>query len=117
MFVQDSLPGAKLKVDLELEEIHVFHDISRNICACYVLGSVAQFRKKLYHINDSFAGAERIKTTTIKQHFALLMWLSYNEQNCLSVGCSTRVQDQNGISRLYNMLEIYHSGPEPSNLA
>ena len=26
----------------------------------------------------------------------------------------TRVPDHNGISRLYNMLEIYHSGPEPS---
>ena len=26
----------------------------------------------------------------------------------------SRVPDQNCISRLYNMLEIYHSGPEPS---
>ena len=26
----------------------------------------------------------------------------------------SRVPDQNGISRLYNMLVIYHSGPEPS---
>ena len=27
----------------------------------------------------------------------------------------SRVQDQKGISQLYNMLEIYHSGPEPLN--
>ena len=27
-----------------------------------------------------------------------------------------RVPDQNGISQLYNMLEIYHSGLEPSIL-
>ena len=26
----------------------------------------------------------------------------------------SRVLDQNGVSRLYNMLEIHHSGPEPS---
>ena len=26
----------------------------------------------------------------------------------------SRVPDQNGVSRLYNMLEIHHSGPEPS---
>ena len=26
----------------------------------------------------------------------------------------SRVPDQNGISQLYNMLEMYHSGPEPS---
>ena len=25
----------------------------------------------------------------------------------------SRVSDQNGVSRLYNMHEIYHSGPEP----
>ena len=25
----------------------------------------------------------------------------------------SRVSDQNGVSHLYNMLEIYHSGPEP----
>ena len=28
--------------------------------------------------------------------------------------CILRVRDQNGISRLYNMFEIYHSGREPS---
>ena len=27
--------------------------------------------------------------------------------------CISRVPDQNGISQLYNMLEIYHSGLEP----
>ena len=27
-----------------------------------------------------------------------------------------RIPDQNGISQLYNMLEIHHSGPEPSIL-
>ena len=27
----------------------------------------------------------------------------------------SRVPDQNGISQVYTMLEIYHSGPEPSN--
>ena len=27
----------------------------------------------------------------------------------------TRIQDQNGISQLYDMLEIHHSGSEPSN--
>ena len=27
----------------------------------------------------------------------------------------SRVPDQNGISRLHNMLEKYHSGPKPSN--
>ena len=26
----------------------------------------------------------------------------------------SRVPDENGVSRLYNMLEIHHSGPEPS---
>ena len=26
-----------------------------------------------------------------------------------------RILNQNGVSRLYNMLEIYHSAPEPSN--
>ena len=30
------------------------------------------------------------------------------------VTCISRVPDQNSVSRLYNMLEIYHSGPEPS---
>ena len=25
-----------------------------------------------------------------------------------------RILDQNGISQLYNMLKIYHFGPEPS---
>ena len=32
----------------------------------------------------------------------------------MSVGIS-RVPDQNSISRLYNMLEIYHSGLKPSH--
>ena len=27
----------------------------------------------------------------------------------------SRVPDQNGISRLYSMLEMYHSGPETSD--
>ena len=27
-----------------------------------------------------------------------------------------RAPDQNGVSRLYNLLEIYHSGPEPSKI-
>ena len=27
--------------------------------------------------------------------------------------CISRISDQNGISRLYNILEIYHSGPVP----
>ena len=31
-----------------------------------------------------------------------------------NVLCISRVPDQNGISWLYNMLEIHHSGPEPS---
>ena len=32
----------------------------------------------------------------------------------LSLTYITRVPYHNGISRLYNMLEIYHSGPEPN---
>ena len=28
--------------------------------------------------------------------------------------CIFRVPDENGVPRLYNMLEIHHSGPEPS---
>ena len=32
----------------------------------------------------------------------------------MMLGIILRVLDQNGISRLYTMLEIYHSGPEPS---
>ena len=27
--------------------------------------------------------------------------------------CNLRIPDQNGLSRLYTVLEIYHSGPEP----
>ena len=33
--------------------------------------------------------------------------------NCLVLLTITRVPDQNGIPWLYNMLEIYHSGPKP----
>ena len=30
------------------------------------------------------------------------------------IDCIPRVRDHSGISLLYNVLEIYHSGPEPS---
>ena len=30
-----------------------------------------------------------------------------------AIDCTMRVRDQNGISRQYNMLDIYHSGLEP----
>ena len=36
----------------------------------------------------------------------------YNLASTVVTGRQPRVPDQNGISQLYNMLEIYHSGPE-----
>ena len=33
----------------------------------------------------------------------------------LKTDCIWRVPDQSGVSHLYNMLELYHSGSEPSN--
>ena len=42
--------------------------------------------------------------------------LSFNIHNAFMLKfyiCFLRVPDQNIISRLHNMLEIYHSGPEP----
>ena len=42
-----------------------------------------------------------------KDEMWLLLWL--DKKTYVS-----RVLDQNGISRIYNMLEVYHSGPESS---
>ena len=42
------------------------------------------------------------------------MGIIFSLKRCLDlVGIILRVPDQSGISRLYNMLETYHSAPEP----
>ena len=45
-------------------------------------------------------------------------WATFDVQYCNSIlayaaACISRVSDQNGVSPLYIVLEIHHSGPDP----
>ena len=57
-----------------------------------------------------FKGAKNIDSAKAKVK-KIAKWC--NRIHFIVEGHISRVPDQNGISQLYNMLEMYHSCPEP----